>query len=287
MRTDGVFSLRGIRVAAKPGQMIRLIPFGDVHRDSPHFAHDKWQEFLHYAKGVAHESLFLGMGDYLDSYSTSERAVMYDSKLHESTRKREEEETKSRVDSLARELAFMKGRLIGLMGGNHFPLFSNGTTGDQRLADKLDTPYLGACTAVRLTFARGNKSATATVDIFAHHGKGGGITATGRMAAVEKLQTVCDADIFLMGDNHARGAVPLGDCLRICNGDNGLAIRSRQRWIGRTGSFLLAYVENQSSYVVDRALPPANLGWIEFQLTFLRQQEGNRDRQSVEIRCLQ
>ncbi len=105
-----------------------------------------WKERLR-----QHRCLFLGVGDYLDGFSTSERAVLKDGKLHESTRENLEGMQNGRVKLLAKELSFMKGHLAGLMNGNHYAEFQDGTNSDQRLARELDCLYLGAQTFVRLT----------------------------------------------------------------------------------------------------------------------------------------
>jgi hypothetical protein len=243
MRTDGLFNIRRVVIPTRWNQPFSLIPFGDIHRDSPSVSTDKWKEFLVYASHKK-DALFLGMGDYLDSYSGSERRKIYDPDIHESTREREEEETRGRVASLAKELGFMRGKLIGLIGGNHFPQFSDGTTGDMLLANLLETQYLGACAAIRLSFefirktlTRHKRSLGLSVDIFAHHGKGGGVTATGKFNAVEKLSQICEADIFLMGDNHARGVFPLGDKLRIENSPKGLSCGLVKRLLAELAHF--------------------------------------------------
>lgn len=281
MRTDGVFKTKLVRIKWPTGKPLQLIPFGDIHHDSPSFSEEKFASFCDYARKQK-DAFFLGMGDYFDGFSTSERAVIYDNRLHESSRKREEQAAKGRIGKLAKQIEFMRGRIIGLLGGNHFSCFPDGTTSDQILAGILGTTYLGSCAGIRLVFTRKGANDSAAVDIFAHHGKGGGTTAGGKFNSVEKLAAVCDADIYLMGDNHARGVFPLGDRLQLigANSPGGLCVKSKTRWIGRTGSFLRAYVENESSYVVDSALAPATLGWIEFTLTPRRKGEGNL---SVEI----
>jgi hypothetical protein len=281
MRTDGVFTVRELRIKWKHSQPLTLIPFGDIHWDSPAFSRDKWDEFLKRGR-AAKNALFLGMGDYMDGYSTSEREVMYSGKLHESSRKRHEEEGRARIRSFAKELSFMKGRLIGLIGGNHFQAFPDGSTGDNYLAQLMGCPYLGACCALRVTLIDNGRHVS--FDIFAHHGRGGGRTAAGRFNSVEQLASVCDADIYLMGDNHARGALPMNDRLRIMSHSRGGAyIRARRPWIGRTGSFLKAYEDGESSYVVDSALPPASLGWIEFDVRVRRSREPGQDALSIDI----
>lgn len=264
MRTDGVFTVRETVIKLDKFRPITLIPFGDVHRDSPACCVDKWKEFI--ARGKAcKNAFFLGMGDYMDGYSTSERRIIYSADMHESSRKREETEGRARVRMLAKEIGFMRGRMIGIMGGNHFQSYPDGTNSDHYLANLLGCQYLGACTATRIRLKTWGGSVA--LDVFAHHGRGGGRTAAGRFNSVEQLAAVCDADIYLMGDNHARGIIPMGERLSIVHHPKtGCEIKSRQRWIGRTGSFLRGYIDGESSYVADAALPPASLGWVEFEL---------------------
>jgi hypothetical protein len=287
MRTDGMFTLQEFVVSNwKYDKPLSLIPFGDIHRDSPAHSDHKWKEFCEYGKRNK-DAIFLGMGDYLDSYSTSERMILNNPAIHDSTRKREEVEAKSRIDMLAKELSFARNRTIGLLCGNHFIQFADGTTSDMHLAAKLNGAYLGVCSAIRVVFQNMHGSSSVSIDIFAHHGKGAGQTVGGKLNAVEKLASIAEADIFLMGDNHARGCVPMGDKLRIVGSGGALSLRSRQSWIGRTGSFLKSYEPNQVSYVVDAALAPANLGWIEFKLTPRRIREGGVDRSTVDIGSIQ
>jgi hypothetical protein len=259
MRTDGLFTLQEYVVKGwKIDKPLSLIPFGDVHRDSPAHSNKKWKEFCDYGASKK-DAIFLGMGDYLDSFSTSERMILNNP----------------------------GNRTVGLLCGNHFIQFADGTTSDMHLAAKLNSSYLGVCSAIRIVFAEMHGQSSVSVDIFAHHGKGAGQTVGGKLNAVEKLANIAEADIFLMGDNHARGSVPLGDKLRICSNTGGLVLRSRQAWIGRTGSFLKSYEPGQSSYVVDAALSPANLGWIEFVLTPRRSYADGQDRMTVDIGSIQ
>jgi len=179
----------------------------------------------------------------------------------------------------------MRGKIVGILGGNHYPLIAN-TTGDAYLAKLLSAPYLGSCALTRITFEV-RKSKSVSVDIFAHHGRGGGTTATGKFMAVERMSGTAIADIFLMGDNHARGVFPLGDRLTIGENSCGLYVKSREAWIGRTGAFLLGYVPGKRSYVSDACMTPTNLGWIEFLLTPKRETARGEDTLSVEIKALQ
>jgi len=288
MRTDGVFTLHKYIIPAKFGSPLSVVPFGDIHRDSPSHSMHHWNLFLDKWRNRK-DAYFLGMGDYWDSFSASERIIFANPGIHESTAKRLEQEARDRINVLANEVKFMKDRTIGLLSGNHFIQYANGQTGDMLLAAKLNASFLGVCSAIRLTFVDPARKGGhhVSVDIFAHHGKGSGMTAGGRLNSVEKLSQIADADIYLMGDNHARGVIPLGEKLRIVESNGDLSLRSRKSWIGRTGSFLRAYVHGESSYVVDRALQPASLGWVEFVLTPRRLKEGGIDRLTVDIEAVQ
>jgi hypothetical protein len=274
MRTDGVFNVHKITIKHPVNRPFRLVPFGDLHFDSPAFCQDTWAEFRKRLAKNNPVTYYLGMGDYVDGYSTSERRVIYSDSLHESTRRRQEDDDKLRVTTLANQLKPIKGRIIGLLGGNHYQSYMDGSTSDMLLARKLETRYLGVCAAIRVSIEcvqrTGSKGGPhgVTFDIFAHHGRGGGVTAGGKFNSVEKMANHADADIYLMGDNHARGAFPLGDRLYLVNDpSNGVVLKARKRWIGRTGSFLRGYEPGVASYVVDGCMPPANLGWIEFEIT--------------------
>lgn len=284
MTTDGIFSVESARAHCKANDYVTLVPFGDVHYDSPAFAEDVWKDFKE-ATSHYHNPIFLGMGDYMDSFSTSERRIVYSRDLHDSTLIRQEAETRKRIEEFAEQISFMRGRLIGLLGGNHYPVLGGDMSGDQYLASLLGTKYLGVCSAIRLSMgdAAGGR---ATVDIFAHHGRGAGQTPGGKFSAVDKLRNICVADIFLSGHDHSRGCIPCGDRLYLdSNSQRGLRILSRAQWIGRTGSFLKSYMPGTSSYVVDRALSPSSLGWISFRLKLRRNRANKEDRLSVEIRA--
>ena len=285
MKTSGEFHLHEVRVNAKPGQRFTFIPFGDVHRDAPGFANDHWADFRARAQEAAkrENALFLGMGDYIDCASTSERTIIGDDRLHESTRHMIEGHAKGVVSTLTKELSFMRGRLLGMLGGNHYMQFHGDSTSDHLLSANLNAKFLGVCGFVRLVFQDLSRPcAKASVDIFAHHGRGGGVLCGSPFSVVQKMQDVADADIYLMGHDHSKGVIPARPRMRLTHGSTGLSVKERTPALGRTGSFLKAYEPGMPNYNVDACRPPAALGWIEFGLTFVRDRSG-QDAYSVRI----
>ena len=283
MRTSGDFTIHDFVIEfEKYGEPIYLIPFGDVHRSSPMCAVDRWHEMLEWGK-TKKRCYFLGMGDYDDLGSTSERKLLNSPDLHDSTVKTLEDLYLKHVKRFAEEIKFMKGKLIGILNGNHFGMFQTGVNTDQKLAELMGCSYLGANSFIRLKFwcrTRKQRGYT-TVDIWAHHGRGGGRTVGGSMNPVEQMAQSAEADIYLMGDNHQKSAIHKSR-LRL-NGAGPLALSHRKILLCRTGSFLKGYEQNCASYVVDAGLPPTELGVVKIELTPRRDQKGGTDVTWIDI----
>lgn len=282
MKTTGLFTTHRIEIDCEVNKPFKLIPFGDIHRDSDMVSMEYWQEFLDYAKDQK-DAIFLGMGDYTDGLSTSERISL--SGIHDTTTRNIGNTQRDWAVKLADELSFMKGRLIGLLGGNHYFQYSNGDTTDHILASLLGTKFLGVCSFIRLSLRMGKKGTKLSYDILAHHGAGGGKLAGSAFNKVEDMQRVAEADLFLMGHNHAKGCIPGAPRLTMVPGSRqDPVVRERVPWYGRTGSFLKAYEPGCVSYNVDAGRPPAALGWIEFQITPRRYREGKHDLMQIQVR---
>jgi hypothetical protein len=214
------------------------------------------------------------MGDYNDLASTSERIVLSSPNLHESTKKTLSEIYLSQTTKFAKDIEFMRGRLIGLLGGNHYGTFESGITTDQKLAELMGCKYLGCNSFIRLSFTiRGRSN---SIDIFAHHGRGGGRSIGGSMNPVQQMAHTAEADVYLMGDNHQKG-VEFISRLRLTGNGEAQTLSHRKILLARTGSFLKGYEEGCESYVTDAQLPPSSLGTVKIELT------PRRDRRNEDV----
>lgn len=284
MKTTGLFTTHVVDVDLPGGSdTFRILPFGDVHRESPLHAVGHWKEFLAHAK-AAKNVLFLGMGDYSDGVSTSERAVIQPGKLHDTTDAKLRSVYAEVAGDLGRELAFMRGRMIGLLGGNHYFDFGDGSTTDHVLAKALGTRFLGVSSFIRLRVRRATDRTRMNFDIFAHHGRGGGRLPGSTFNSLEQMTSIAEADLYLMGHDHKKGCISSSPRLRLAD-TKGSEVRLVERtpWLGRTGSFLKAYEPGQVSYNVDAGRSACALGWIEFEVTYVREGSGER-RRSFRIR---
>jgi hypothetical protein len=285
MKTTGLFTTHRVEIEAELDKPFKLIPFGDIHRDSDMFCSETWNHFLAYAKKQKN-AVFLGMGDYTDGFSTSERIVINDEKMHDTSRTSIGNMYKGVAKTLINELAFMRGRLVGLLGGNHYFAFENGDTTDHIMAAALGTKYLGVCSFIRLSICLKNRNRTTrSLDIFAHHGKGGGGLPGSTFNTLEKMSTTAVADFYLMGHDHKKGCIPSTPRLFLNgSGVKEVNVLERTPWLGRTGSFLRAYQSGRVSYNVDAGRSPSTLGWIEFEITPRRRRQNGRDEIIFEIR---
>lgn len=283
-KTDGLFSSHIVTVKTKLGEPFKIIPFGDIHRESEAFAHEEWEQFLAYAKKQKN-AYFFGMGDYCDGCSTSERQILGNAGLHDSTKATMKGVYRGVVKTLANELSFMKGNIIGMLGGNHYYELENGENTDHVLSHALGARYLGCTALVRLQITFIDRPrATTVLDIFANHGKGGGRTVGATFNSIEDMQKVADADLYLMGHTHSKGTMPSFPRMRLVpTGRGNVTVRARQPYLGRTGSFLKTYESGKKAYGVDALYPGCSLGAIEFEVTPVRVCKEGLDRIELKI----
>jgi len=269
MRTCGMFTAHHLNIdVTSNNNTVNLIPFGDVHYGSELFAKDVWEEFLSKHRKRMNNTYFLGMGDYIDFASSSERRNFRNSELHDSTEELLDSVAYNMIHEFYTQIKFMKKHTIGLIGGNHFWQFnSNNMSSDERLSQLMETKYLGSTSAIRLFLTYGD-GMTLSVDIFASHGKGSGKLPGSAYNSVEDMSRYCVADIFLMGHDHSRGVIPGRTRLepRFCEETQTMDIIERTPYLCRTGSFLKGYETGKRSYVVDGHYPPSSLGSIKLRL---------------------
>ena len=129
----------------------------------------------------------------------------------------------------------------------------------------LDAPVLGSIAHISLGLSRGPKRVG--LAIVAHHGKAGGKLAGTTINQVADLRTVfTDADIYMMGHDHQRGAWPQSILHVSPTGHGEPRLHARRQWLCRTGSYLRAYAPGMASYAASRLLRPADLGGIELEI---------------------
>ena len=156
---------------------ITLHFFGDTHRDTRNCDVDRWKWFLKNAKATMDDNTyFIGMGDYHDFASTREKKYL-SQEIHESTRNLLDETAERHNREFAKEISFMRGRLLGLVEGNHSWQFEGGKTSTEDLAERLDTQDLGwLCHFTLICRSKDKHGLDQAIHMVLCHGKAGGKT---------------------------------------------------------------------------------------------------------------
>jgi hypothetical protein len=243
-----------------------IMPIGDVHYGIDAFPRDLFIKYLQW--GMERGAWFLGMGEYLDFTSQSQRAILQT--LRDSTRKNLDDMVRQLADEYIEMISFTKGRWLGILRGDHTHIFLNGRNVDQYIAQKLETKYLGF-NAHLCIYPKNIKDENAATYIYAHHGVGTSRTIGGQFTRLEDIANgFRDLDIVMMGHCHSKGTIPLD---RQCLTRNGIHYH-RTIYFVRTGSWLRGYVSHEPfntdapailsepSYIEQRAYKPAALGGI-------------------------
>lgn len=110
----------------KENDWLHLVPFSDVHRGSPDHDNLKYRKFLQRCV-ERKDVLVLGMGEYEDPMSTSERTAWKQKDWHDGTVATFEEGLRDKLDDHVKLLKPLAdtGRLLGLGEGHHYYVFQN------------------------------------------------------------------------------------------------------------------------------------------------------------------
>jgi len=222
-------------------------------------------------RGMDCGAWFVGMGDFTDTFSPSNRARLAAAGLYDTATDTIDAKNLDLILELYNvALKPTKGRWLGLLAGHHWHQFKYGDTTDMRLASLLDAPFVGDCVAIRLKFQLGGSKQLSAL-IWAHHGVGNGQTGYYPLARLEKVAAGWEGvDVFAMGHT-TKQAVEATNKLRTRWGHDATEgqfdLVSRKVVLVGSGGYSKAYVENaiqgqvpSGGYAEKRMLNPSVMG---------------------------
>ena len=256
---------------------IHIMPIGDVQLGAAGCDTDRLKRHIEWGMKQP-DTYFIGMGDYVDVASPSNRRLLRAAHLYDSVYEALEEAATRAEEQYLGLVKGTEGRWLGLLEGHHYYEHADGTTSDTRIALGLGAPFLGDAAFLRLRFVRGEHS-TIPATIWLHHGQGSGRGAGAPLAALERIVSHFDADIYLMGHMHKLVGAPIDQLYMSRTG----RLKHRTKMIACTGSFLRGYAQDstaagraQGGYVEKAMLPPVALGGIVLTLTPIHEAEDDR-----------
>jgi len=256
--------------------------FGDIHRDAVSCDEKRWKWFLSKAqKDDPKYTYYLGMGDYHDFASAREQQKLTRDQLHETTMETLDDLVEKRNRKFAEEIKQMRGKLVGLVDGNHNWRFPNGVTASEDLANRMGCAHLGWLSHITIQFKFGTKKQN--IYIVACHGRAGGKRIGTSINQVEDMKTIFPiADIYVMGHNHDRGAWPIDVLYPTQKGE----IKQKRQFLCRSGSFKKAYENGKNAYEVGRLLRPADLGALKLNIGFHYDRQDDSQRIITDIEAV-
>ena len=267
--------------------LVTIVPFGDLHFGALGFSAKHWKTFTKYYKNRKN-CYFLGMGDYTEAFRSHDRKEIERMAALEWALSSFSQE----AENLYEVLEWMKGRTIGLIGGNHdfhvrvdqggYAVTQEGT---RWLSDKMETTYLGNPGFIFVDIEV--QGSTKTVKIAAHHGVGAGQLEGSTFNSLEKFMRIVEADIYLMGHDHQIGWKPAKGVLKMRRPTKSRPLGffdETRRFLGRTGSYLKAYETGVHNWIPERAGAPCALGNLEINIKVGR--EDRKEKDGTKIRQL-
>ncbi len=255
---------------------VHIVPIGDAQYGVPAFDQGALEEFL---AGRPAGSLLLGMGDYVDGVSPSNRrklrAMRASGELYDVVWSMLDDKAEEHMRGFLELVKHTRGKWMGMLEGHHYWVFGKGATGDiepgettdEWLSRRLATQFLGHSVIIEVTYGDG-----ITRRIRAIHGETSASTEAGAINAMKK-EAWTGADVVFMGHTHRKLAVPTTPTVGSIDPESEAGWRQRDQWLINTGSFLRGYLRGHETYVERKNLPPTHLGGVYF--TFDRKGEGH------------
>src|SRR5262245_56871933 len=207
---------RGYPIPVKPYQKFILVPIGDIHFDTEECDRDRLFELIEWIRtqedGGAVVRL-VGLGDYLDFLSPSNRARLAAAELYETSRRTIEQKQWDNLREFSAFMAPLRGRFLGLVTGHHVYRFGVekvskewvGRTSDEWIARQLKADYWGDGVALIRLLLPHNQF----LDVLLYHGSGGAQTPGGRLNKRMKFAEIAPtAHIVVTGHDNAKLAYP-------------------------------------------------------------------------------
>ena len=281
-RTGQSFSL--------PWQETTIIPVADVQLGSRGVDIERFRRMIRWANEQnrnGHPNYFLGLGDYGDLASPSNREAIRGARLYDSVRGALEDRATQIKDEFLREVRGTEGRWITLLHGHHFYEYADGSTTDTKIAEALGAQYGGTCAFVRLVFEHPTHHRKLYYTIWMHHGRGSGMSPGAPINTLYKVMNHFEADAYLMAHMTKKAVAPAPRLYMEADGK----IRDHKKILAGVGGYSLGYEQGgmnlagrpEGTYVEQGLMAPVSLGGILLKIRPVFGGDNTRDRLDVNV----
>jgi hypothetical protein len=269
------------------GNAVHIAPFNDIHYNTEECDKERFLRYIAWgAKEIkkGNHLVGIGLGDYNDILSPSERATFHSAKggygLHETSLQQFDIWLDGITQTFAGAMQPWIGHIRMLLQGHHHMCYSavakgplrrfRGWSNTEHLCELLDCTFGGQLGVVDLTFGHNLR-----LTVVATHGYGGARTAGARVTKRIRMNEVytippgASGILYLMAHDNTKMAISDN----VLTHENGKYVARKRTYCG-TGSFQRAYPDNEPNggYVEEIMLPPSDLGAV---ITTVRKEKRN------------
>ena len=279
----------GKKRVALPWKETHIIPIADTQVGSEGFSEGQLREDVSRAIDFGN-SYFVGLGDYIDIMSPSNRMAWRSARLYDSVHTAMSNEAEDCVGKWLRIMEPTKGKWLGILEGHHWYDFEDGTTSDTRIAQALGTTFLGTCAFIRLVFKGTTHTSMLGCTLWVHHGAGNGIMPYSPLTRLSNVMRQFDADIYIIGHQSKKPAVPVP--YLYMSDKPPYTLIAKNKILAGAGCYSEGYHQGskdpsgkrpQGSYVEQRLLNPVAIGGITVKIIPARTSKTDRLDLRVEI----
>lgn len=248
-----------------------ICPFNDIHYNTEECDKDRFHRYIQWGSREISKGNYLvgiGLGDYNDILSPSERASVASAKggygLHETSLQQIDKWIQGITLDFANAMTPWKGHVRMLLEGHHYMCYSmmakgglkgyRGQSNTEHLCQLMGATYGGQLGIIDLSF--GNDL---HLVIVATHGYGGARTPGARVIKRVRMNEVYEGDLYLMAHDNTKMAISDN----VLSHKEGKYVARKRTYCG-VGSFQRAYPDDEPSggYVEAIMLPPSDLGAV-------------------------
>ena len=248
-----------------PWSELKILPIGDIQYTGRNGASDIDRLEKHIKWGIAQDAIFVGMGDFSDFLSPSNKLRLRQAGLYDTAEEVIDQAAITIEKELMEVLRPTIGRWLGFIEGHHSYTSLDGTTTGQRFSRFLQCPYLGDSAILRITF-RDEQNHGVNLKMFVHHGHGGGSTYGGILNRLERFAArFPDIQLIMTGHHHQVIVQPMDSLDVTDRGEPYLFHKTRM--LVCTGSFMKGWMQGhniggrpQGLYPEQKMMPPTALG---------------------------
>lgn len=247
----------------RPSDRITFLPAGCIHYDDPNSDHELFSEYLKKANTTPN-AFVIGLGDWRDFARAHFRGHILGYTRDETSLDKFDLKIRREIEDFAKMFRHISDRkaIIGLLEGNHFWKFQDGTTDTQYLCQLLGCKYLGLSAFIRFHVEYEKCSSKHVILFLAHHGVGtGGKYMSTDLGQLERnIEPAFDADVYLSSHTHKKFAVAVSSLTVNRRGRPKLI--QRTKLLVKTGAFLRGYCVGKQTYAEQKLFRPTDLGWV-------------------------